>query len=242
MLKKSIDKRQGPAHVDVDEYKPQSSVENGCKIFNNPCRVLIAGVSGSGKTSIVLNMIFSDDPDYCLRFTKLYVCAKDLGEPAYRCLRAKMEEITNFMNQKLEESGQAGDIQIYHEVDDVHKLSVDDLDPNEANCIIMDDMVLELQDAKSRKAMSSFYQRARKKNATMIYLTQNVFHDGLKFIRMQCNEIWLFNLGSLGNIRRLSSELGINFDELSYKYNQATSKKFGFVRIQIDDKKIHVGL
>lgn len=229
-------------NVNIDKYKPKCKVENGHKIFQNPAKVLVAGVSGAGKTSFVLSLIMGDDEDCRLRFTKLYICARDLMEPAYCCIREKMTEITEFINNGLEESGQVGDVQIYYEYDHPNKIDIDMLDPNEVNCLIFDDCVLELQDAKSRKMMNEAYMRARKKGCTMIYLTQNVFHDGLKFIRMQCNEIYLFNLGSMGNIKRLASELGVNESELNSKYRQAISCRWGFIRIDLTAKKMTIGL
>ena len=229
-------------NIDLSKYRPKSAVQNGPKIFQHPERVLIGGISGVGKTSLVLSMLMGDDEDCRLRFTKLYICARDLLEPAYCCLRDKIHEIEDFINAGLEESGQVGDVVILHEFDHPHKLNIDDLDPNQVNLLVMDDCVLELQDAKSRKMMNEAYMRARKKGATMIYLTQNVFHDGLKFIRMQCGEVFIFNLGSMQNIKRLDKEMGIDDEELLYKYKEATNCRWGFVRVSLGAKNITIGL
>ena len=50
-------------------------------ISDHPCRILLIGVSRSGKTSALLNLI-NNQPD----IDKIYLCAKDPYEAKYQFL------------------------------------------------------------------------------------------------------------------------------------------------------------
>ena len=56
-------------------------------IPDHPCRILIIGSSGSGKTKALLNLIKEQDD-----IDKIYLYAKDLSEPKYEFLIKKHED------------------------------------------------------------------------------------------------------------------------------------------------------
>ena len=55
-------------------------------IPDHPCRTLIIGGSGSGKTKALLNLIKKQD-----NIDKIYLYGKDLSEPKYQFLIGKRE-------------------------------------------------------------------------------------------------------------------------------------------------------
>ena len=57
-------------------------------ISDHPCRILIIGGSGSGKTNVLLNLI-NNQPD----IDKIYLYAKDPYEDKYQFLIKKRESI-----------------------------------------------------------------------------------------------------------------------------------------------------
>ena len=59
------------------------NIKNYCEDDNKnkPYRILITGCSGSGKSNLLLNLIYD-----ILEFDKLYFCAKDLNESKYEKL------------------------------------------------------------------------------------------------------------------------------------------------------------
>ena len=63
--------------------------------------------------------------------------------------------------------------------------------------------------------------RARKKNCTLIFITQNLFARGLKFIRTQCDYYILFNNNSGRSTRNAAEELEVDEDRLREASKQA---------------------
>jgi len=61
-------------------------VHNEC--FPSNFRILIVGMSGAGKTALLLKMLLDLD---LLNYGKLYVFAKSLYQPEYQVLRAGLE-------------------------------------------------------------------------------------------------------------------------------------------------------
>lgn len=228
-------------NIDLSSYKNTSSVKNGPLAFEHPMRVGIFGKSGCGKTSALLGMILGDNEDTRIRFTRMYVIARDLNEPAYCLLRDKMTAVEAFINRELEESGQTPDMRIYFEYDHPNKFDIDELDTNERNLVLYDDCVVLLEDKKSRMAMQTTFLRGRKKNASLIFISQNPFHPHLKFIRNQCQHFYLFDTGSAMNVNRLADEIGADKQELQYKTKHAFATKHGFVSISCDNKTITIG-
>lgn len=228
-------------NIDLSDYKNNSELKNGRLVFDHPQRVGIFGRSGSGKTSMLLGLLMGDNPDTVVRFSRLYVIARDLAEPCYAMLRDKMETISAFINSQLTQSGQVGNEQIYFEYDHPAKFDIDSLDRNERNLVIFDDCVIMLEDKKSRMQMSETFMRGRKLGATLIFISQNPFHPHLKFIRNQCQHFYVFDTGSNMNMNRLADEIGIDKRELQYKCGEAFRQKYGFLSISTDSKRITIG-
>ena len=80
----------------VNENKTKHN-ENCPYIPDHPCRILIVGGSGSGKTNVLLNLI-ENQPD----IDKIYLYAKDPYEAKYQYLIKKREgvDIDHFNNLK----------------------------------------------------------------------------------------------------------------------------------------------
>lgn len=138
-----------------------------------PSRILLCGPSGCGKTNILMNFIY-----YLLPWSRLYVYAKDLEEDKYVELKTKCE------NVKLIDK----DFEFIFDTTNIVK--VDELDQNEHNLIIFDDFIC---DKSSFDDISELFIRGRKKNATLIFLTQSYF-DTPKIIRLQCQYMCFWKL------------------------------------------------
>ena len=65
---------------------------NCLQIPNHPCRILIIGGSGSGKTNALFNLIkIQDDDDYSI-INKIYLHVKDPNETKYQNLFKRLEK------------------------------------------------------------------------------------------------------------------------------------------------------
>lgn len=222
------------------KYTDDEGITNGEYAPGNRCRVLISGFSGSGKTTLLLNYLLGDD-DKRINFTRLYLVAKDLSEPCYRLLIDTCTQMETFINEQLAASDQAPDVKILTTYDSPESLDIDTMDVDERNLIVFDDCVLELENSKSRKPMQECFMRARKKNASMVFLTQNFFHDNLKFIRMQCDYIVLFNMGSGDTLRRCAQELSVDVHQLADACKKAWAVPYGWVMVDKRKNKISIG-
>jgi hypothetical protein len=178
-----------------------------------PGRFLICGATGSGKTNVVLNLIYD-----LLPWTSLYVYAKDLAEPKYEELRLACEAA------QAKEQFHAS-----FECDPEDIVSPDDLDPNEQNLIIFDDFCL---DRTALPAIAELFIRSRKKNATVIFITQS-YYDTPKIIRLQCTCFILF----APNDEREMSEMHKNHNcgmtriEFVKMFHEATAEPYSFLCI-----------
>ena len=70
--------------INFDNYTNENKTEHNSKwpyIPDHPCRILITGGSGSGKTNVLLNLINNK-----LDIDKIYLYAKDPCEERYKFL------------------------------------------------------------------------------------------------------------------------------------------------------------
>lgn len=207
----------------LKNYETKSVIRNATRSQwspKTPCRILICGPSGCGKTNLLLNLIYD-----LLPWSTLYVYAKDLSEPKYSEL-AKVCELANKVSPFE-----------YH-FDSENIVNIDNLDSTEHNLIVFDDFVT---DRKSIENITSLFIRGRKKNSTVIYLTQSYFATP-KTIRLQCNHFLLFNPSDdreIGEIHKNHS-CGLNRQHFKAMFHEATETPYSFLYLDIrnPDKRL----
>jgi len=182
-----------------------------------PFRLIICGNSGCGKTNVLLNLVLK-----FLHFDELYVFARDIDEPAYQFL-----------------------VEIFDKIDDIsHKFSsdpediinVDDLDPEKQNLIVFDDYVT----AKDQKPIIDLFIRGRKKNASIIYLTQS-YYKVPKTIRLQCNYIVLFPSCAEKDMNLILKEFSLDHKLTKNLYQQVTNKPYNFFTLDLKNPETKYG-
>jgi len=195
--------------INFYEYIPDKyidKVDNPNKKIHNmdiPFRMSIVAPSGSGKTNFLLNLlkVFSIGKG---TFGDIYIITSNKDEPLYNWL-----------------SGENKQIQILEGMVSTPKL--DDMDKKTNSLVVWDDLVLN----KNQDAIEKYYMRARKKNCSVIYLSQS-YYDIPKFIRKNSNYLAILNLG--GSKREQNAILNewstdLDKDELQAIYNDATSEE-----------------
>lgn len=167
-----------------------------------PFRMCVVAPSGSGKTNFLMNLIriFSQGKG---TFADITVVTSNKDEPLY-----------NWLDQEFDE------IQVLEGMSNTPKL--DDMDKKENHLVVWDDLVLN----KNQDAVEKYYMRARKRNCSVIYLSQS-YYDIPKFIRKNSNYLVILNLG--GSKREQTAILNewstdLDQDELKAIYNDATSE------------------
>ena len=187
-----------------------------------PFRLLICGSSGCGKTNLLMNLIYN-----YLYYNKIYIYAKDLTESKYQMLQDFFEEVNETMK---DETGEDFQVAIFSSSkDDI--VNVDDLDKEYQNLIIFDDFVTE----SDQHLIIDLFIRSRKKNCSLIYLTQSYFSTP-KDIRLQCNYFIFYYISNERELTEIQRDHCLDVDKETFKtyYNKATSESYSFFLI---DKK-----
>ena len=201
-----------PSKFIVKSHNPHIKIHN----IKLPFRMLICGSSGSGKTNTLLNLMHIM-PD---TFEHIYIVVKCSDEPLYNFLKEKLEKVSFKITEGVE------------------SLPVlDKLDKESQTLIIMDDLVGE----KNQSQMTDYFLRARKKNASLVYITQS-YYQVPKMIRNNLTYLIIKQISSMRNLAMIAREYetGMDKNELISIYKQATKSKFDFLMIDLegdDDKK-----
>jgi hypothetical protein len=187
-----------PADKKIEYHNP-----NKCKLVPlHPASILITGRSGNsqgrtGKTNLVLNIISK-----CNNYDRYYIFCKMLGsDPLY----------DDYLIPRLEELEAKYQLNILiiksNTLDDLPDVLSDDVDPEFQNLFIFDDMLDE--DKSALKKVESYFTKMRKRNCSMIFVTQNYFETP-KSIRKNCQYFIFTNLSSQNELNNIYDDLARN--------------------------------
>jgi len=204
--KKKLNKKNGEIinFYEVIPKKYLNDVSNPNFHLHNidiPFRMCVVAPSGSGKTNFVMNIIkvFSEGKG---TFTDITIITRNKDEPLYNWLSVQNESI-----------------QVKEGMTNNPKL--DDYDKEYNHLLIWDDLVL----SKNLEPVCEYYLRARKKNVSLMFLSQS-YADIPRTIRKNSDYLILFDLG--GSTREQNYILkewsnDLDKDELRAIYNEAVS-------------------
>lgn len=203
----------------------------------HPFRLVINGASKSGKTNLLVNLIY----DY-LNFDRLYICAKDIFESKYEELR---ENYTQFEDIELEDIKKCKGLKNKKEIIKEYKkykkdeviftscleefITVDDLDPSYINLVVFDDCIVE----KDQHKIEEFFIRGRKKNASIIYLSQYYYKIPIT-IRSNSDYFIFFNMKQREIdqiIREIDGQL--TRDEFREMFKNCIRKRYDFFMLDL---------
>lgn len=180
-----------------DVSNPNFNIHN----IELPFRMVVVAPSGSGKTNFILNLIkvFSEGEG---TFADINIITANKDEPLYNYLEEQSDQI-----------------KILEGIQNTPKLDTFDKDYN--HLVIWDDLVL----SRHLDKVEEFYMRARKKNVSVVFLSQS-YYDIPKFIRKNSSYLVILNLG--GSKREQTAILNewstdLDKDELKAVYNDAVS-------------------
>lgn len=150
----------------------------------NTFRCIVAGVSGCGKTNLILNILLKLFESYkkINKKVKLFICTKSLSQDLYQKF---IEDIENKYNN-------------FHKIITSDKVStafpyenfINEIDENYKNIILIDDMLGSF-DKKDKSSLTQLFTVSRPKKISLFFLTQR-FNEIFKTCRMQANYLITF--------------------------------------------------
>ena len=207
-----------------------------------PFNGLLIGTTGTGKTSVVLNMIFKD----FLEFDVLMIFTKELAEPAYQYIINQFppDNVMNLDEQSGE--GDCSDSDEYTDLEDKQLLvsenianlpDLNTLDEDKHYLVVIDDMVNETN--SSHKAVKDYYIRGRKHNVSTLYLTQSYFKVP-PIIRDNSKVFMFFKTDNRRKLMELAKTFANDMDKEKFikMFQQATSKPFNFFYIDVREENL----
>jgi hypothetical protein len=194
--------------------KPQANVKRRHgKLFPNTIRCVISGSSNSGKTNLLLNLLF-DKNGLC--FENLYVFSKTLNQNKYSLLSRIMDGIPEIGYFTFDENSN-----VPHPSETV---------PN--SIMVFDDVALE-----KNNNVCCFFAMGRHNKVDTFYLGQTYSQIPKKYVRDNSNMVVLFKLGFL-NLRHVYTDhvnTDMSFPKFQEICKRAWETKNGFLVISKDD-------
>ena len=173
---------------------------------------LICGPSNSGKTNLLLNMIYD-----LLLFDKIYLFSKYLHQYQYQ----------GFLKDFAERINPQVGYEVIEAYDD-EIIPLEELPVDNQKIVVFDDLLCE----SNQNSIINYFINGRHKNCCVIYLSQT-FYKVPKDIRVNCSHLCIFRLDPKEN-KRIANEIGVDHNTLDH----ATDEKYSFLYYDKPKKSI----
>lgn len=184
----------------------------GSLFFKNPANIFISGPSGSGKTEFVKKLIQYKEDLFDILPQRIVWCYKE-WQPVYNILQERKDLNIRFI------------LGIPNDDDDIVT------DTSETHLIVFDDM---LGDKDEEKIKLWFTRKGHHRNASVVYITQNLFQQSKSTRTISLNAHYLILFQSPRDkmqIKVLAQQL--QAPHLMSAFNDATSKPHGYLLIDL---------
>ena len=193
-------------------------------IPDHPCRILIIGGSGSGKTNALINLI-NEQKD----IDKIYLYTGELSEPKYEYLIKKRQDVgikhVNNLNAFIECS---------NTMDDVYE-NIDDYDRSRKRkiLIVFDGMIVDIVTNKKFQAIiKELFITCRKLNISFVFITQSYFFVP-KDARLNSTHYLIMKINNREELQyiAINHSADIDYKDLTKIFRECTRKPFNFLTI-----------
>jgi ABC-type oligopeptide transport system ATPase subunit len=168
-----------------------------------PFRMLIIGSSGSGKTMTLINLLRA----FSGTFQNIHIITKNADEPLYNYVVNKFKKINDDFKDLTSKNKKKHNFNVTITEGISSLPNLDDFDKDEQSLIVLDDLVLE----KNQKKIEEYFIRCRKKNVSVIYISQSYFHVP-SIIRQNLTYLIIKQVSSQRNLKLISNEYSLGMD------------------------------
>ena len=180
----------------------------GCYYLQKPFRLIVAGGSGSGKTRFVQKLINSEHFSSPFGSVTYYL-------PSYVCDNDDTIEFDRPVQFKTGIPSTA---------------DLSQVQPN--SLLIFDDMMHEC--SKSDKMERLFSVIARKRNISIILTVQNIYHPGLRHIRINSTGLVLFKFFAAMDVnKRIIKSFGLKNLITTEQLDTVYEERYGYIYVNI---------
>ena len=164
-------------------------------ISYHPCRILIVGGSGSGKTNALLNLINNQT-----NIDKMYLYTKDPYKAKYQYSINKRENVglDHFDDPKAF-------MEYSNDMQDVYK-NIEDYNPKKTRkvLIVFDDMIADMiSNNKLNSIVAELFIRGRKLNISIVFITQSYFKVP-KDVRLNSTHFFITNIPNKRELQQIA--------------------------------------
>ena len=210
----------GTSYCGIENHKTMSSLCRGDFVFKHPTAIQVSGPSGCGKTRFVLRVL---ENQLIEPFPSRIIWAFGERQPDY--------ERAFFLYPCIEF------------VRGWHESIYDRLSPETRNLLIVDDLMDEAGSSKSMKAL--FTKGAHHRNCTVLYLLQNMYHQGTSQRTASLNthyNVVFRNARDMCQFRTLASQMFPGqFYWLLDAFDDATRRPFGYLVLDTHPRTLDDG-
>ena len=216
--------------INFDDYTNENKTEHNSKwphIPDYPCRIVIVGGSGSGKTNALLNLI-NNQPD----IDQIYLYAKDPCEAKYQYLINKREKkgLDHYDDPKAF-------MEYSNDMQDVYK-NIEDYNPkkNRKVLIVFDDMIADMiNNKKLNPIVTKLFTRDRKINISTAFITQSYFKVP-KDVKLNTTHFFITKIPNKIELQQiaLNHSSDINSKDFMKIYKKCTAEPYSFLVIDGD--------
>ena len=216
--------------INFDDYTNENKTEHNSKwphIPDYPCRIVIVGGSGSGKTNALSNLI-NNQPD----IDQIYLYAKDPCEAKYQYLINKREKkgLDHYDDPKAF-------MEYSNDMQDVYK-NIEDYNPkkNRKVLIVFDDMIADMiNNKKLNPIVTKLFTRDRKINISTAFITQSYFKVP-KDVKLNTTHFFIMKIPNKIELQQiaLNHSSDINSKDFMKIYKKCTAEPYSFLVIDGD--------
>ena len=209
--------------INFDDIVNESKTKhkNWPYIPDHPYRILIIGGSGSGKTSVLLNLI-EKQPD----IDKIYLYAKGPYEAKYQYLIDKTEDvgINHFKDLKAFR-------EYSNDMNNVYK-NINYYNPDKENkiLIVFDDMIADMiQNKKLNSIVTELFIRGRKLNISLVFITQSYFKVP-KDVRLNTSHFFIAKIPNKRELQQIAINHSSDISTKDFEniYRKCTIEPYSF--------------